>query len=70
MAAGFILLQQAGILYDKTNQMHEFLKYILGMKLYMFRTVPLSIIRSFSQYTRQWYKSYSFADSFRAGSGS
>jgi len=26
---------------------------ILGMKFYMFRTVPLSIIRSFSLYTRQ-----------------
>jgi len=35
----------------------------------MFRTVPLSIIRSFSQYTQQWYMSYSFADSLRAGSG-
>ena len=26
-----------------------------GIKLYMFRTVPLSIIRSFSLYTQQWY---------------
>jgi len=26
-----------------------------GMKLYMFRTVPLSIIRSFSLYTRMVY---------------
>jgi hypothetical protein len=34
--------------------MHWFLKFILGMKLCMFRTVPLSIIRSFSLYTRQW----------------
>jgi len=39
------------------------------MKLYMFRTVPLSIIRSFSLYTQQWYMSYRFADSLRAGSG-
>jgi len=29
----------------------------------MFRTVPLSIIRSFSLYTQQWYMSYRFADS-------
>ena len=29
----------------------------------MFRVVPLSIIRSFSQYTQQWYMSYRFADS-------
>ena len=49
--------------------MHEFLKFILGMKLYMFRTVPLSIIRSFSLYTQQWYMSYRFADSLRKGSG-
>jgi hypothetical protein len=35
----------------------------------MFRTVPLSIISSFSLYTQQWYMSYSFADSLRAGSG-
>jgi len=35
--------------------MHEFLKFIFGIKLYMFRTVPLSIITSFSLYTQQWY---------------
>jgi hypothetical protein len=35
----------------------------------MFRTVPPSIIRSFSLYTQQWYMSYRFADSLRAGSG-
>jgi len=34
----------------------------------MFRTVPLSIIRSFSLYTQQWYMSCRFADSLRAGS--
>jgi hypothetical protein len=34
----------------------------------MFRTVPLSIIRSCSLYTQQWYMSYRFADSLRAGS--
>ena len=32
----------------------------------MFRTVPLSITRSFSLYTQQWYMSYRFADSLRA----
>ena len=31
--------------------MHQFLKFMFGMKLYMFRKVPLSIIRSFSLYT-------------------
>ena len=29
----------------------------------MFQTVPLSIIRSFSLYTQQWYMSYRIADS-------
>ena len=41
---------------------------VLVIKLYMFRTVPLSIIRSFSLYTQQWYMSYRFADSLREGS--
>ena len=40
--------------------------FILEMKLYMFWTVPLSIIRSFSLYTQQWYMSYRFADSLQA----
>jgi len=35
----------------------------------MFRPVSLSIIRSFSLYTQQWYMSYGFADSLRAESG-
>jgi hypothetical protein len=35
----------------------------------MFQTVPLSIIRSTSLYTQQWYMSHRFADSLRAGSG-
>jgi hypothetical protein len=39
------------------------------MKLYMFRTVPLSIVRCYSLYTQQWYMSYRYEDSFRAGSG-
>jgi hypothetical protein len=51
--------------------MHQFLKFILEMKLYKFRTVPLYeyIIRSFSLYTQRWYMSYRFVDSFPAGSG-
>ena len=34
----------------------------------MFRTVPLSIMRSFSLYTQHWYLSYRFADSLQARS--
>ena len=39
------------------------------MKFYLFRTVSLSIIRSFSLYTQQWCMSCRFADSLQAGSG-
>ena len=42
--------------------MYYFLKFIFGIKLYMFRTVSLSIIRRFSLYTQQWYVSYRSAD--------
>ena len=38
------------------------LKFIFRIKLYMFQTVPLSIIKSFSLYTQQRYMSYRFAD--------
>jgi hypothetical protein len=44
-----------GCSYNKTNCMHQFLIFIFAIKLYMFRTVSLSIIRSFSLYTQQWY---------------
>jgi hypothetical protein len=33
--------------------MHQFLKFIFGIELYMFRTVSLSIIRSLALYTQQ-----------------
>jgi hypothetical protein len=46
--------------------MHKFPKFILEMKLYMFQTVLLSIISSYSLYTQQWCMSYRFVDSFRA----
>ena len=35
----------------------------------MFRTVTLSIIRSISLYTQQWYMSHRFVDSLLPGSG-
>ena len=34
------------------------------MKLYIFQTVPLPIIRGFSLYTQQWNMSYRFMDNF------
>ena len=50
------------------NQLEAVISQIyFGLKLYMFRTVPLSIIRNSSLYTQQWYMSYRFADSLLAG---
>jgi hypothetical protein len=53
----------------KPNRCTNFSNFISEMNLYTFRTVPLSIIRSFSLYTQQWYMSYTSIDSFWAGSG-
>ena len=39
--------------YNNTNEMHEFLKYIFGIELYMFQPVSLSIIRTLALYTQQ-----------------
>jgi len=44
--------------------MHYFLKFTLGMKLYMFQTVPLPIIRSISLYTQQTSMTYYDAPSY------
>ena len=46
----------------KPTRCTNFSNFIFGMKLYMFRTVPLSIIRSFSLYTQQWYMSANLYD--------
>ena len=59
----------AYVLIIKPTKCTNFLKFIFGIKLYMFRTVPLSVTRSFSLYIQQWYMSYRFADSLRAGAG-
>jgi hypothetical protein len=40
-------------LYNETNEMHEFLKFIFGIELYMFHTGFLSVIRSLVPYTQQ-----------------
>jgi len=49
----FLIIKQLDALISQINSQKKF---------YMFRTVPLSIIRSFSLYTQQWYMSYRFAD--------
>jgi len=62
-------VHRAKFLIIKPTRCTNFLKFILGMKLYMFWIVPLAIIRSFSLYTQQWYKSYGFTERLWAGSG-
>ena len=44
----------------KPTRCTNFSNLTFGIKLYMFRTDPLSIIRSFSLYTQKWCMSYSF----------
>jgi hypothetical protein len=39
--------------YNKTNKMHQFLKSIFGIELYMFQTGFLFIIRRLALYTQQ-----------------
>jgi len=39
--------------HNKTNEMHQFLKFVFGIGLYMFRTGFLSIIWSLALYTQQ-----------------
>jgi hypothetical protein len=40
--------------YNKTNEMHYFLRFIFEIELNMFQTVSLSIIRSLALYTQQY----------------
>ena len=49
------------LLIIKPTRFTNYSNLFFGIKLYMFRTVPLSIIRSFSLYTQQWYMSYTIA---------
>ena len=50
----------------KPSRCTNFSNLFFGRKLYMFQTVPLSIVRSVSLYTQQCYMSYRFADNSRA----
>ena len=63
-----VIVQRDKFLIMKPTRCRNLLNFIFGLNLYIFRTVPLSIIRSFfSLYTLQWYMSYRFTDSLRAG---
>jgi hypothetical protein len=62
-----VTLHRDKFLIIKPTRRTKFSKFILGTKLYMFPRVPLSIIRSFSLCTQQWYMSYRFVGSLQAG---
>jgi len=64
-----ILQPNPPILTIKHTKRTNFSNLFFVIKLYMFRTIPLSIITSFSLYTREWYMPYKFVDCLRAGSG-
>ena len=56
--------------YNTSQRDSLFLKFIFGKELYMFRTGPLSIIRSISTlYTRNRYLSFEFCWRLLAWSG-
>jgi len=53
----------APVLIIKQTRCTNFWNLFFKLNLYMFRTVSLSIISSFSLYAQQWYMSYRLADS-------
>jgi hypothetical protein len=55
--------------YNKTNQMHQFPKFTLAWNSTCFGQFLCSSSGVYSPYTRHWYMSYRFEDSFRAGQG-
>jgi len=56
-------------LYNKTNQMHYFHKFILAWNSTCFGQFVCPSSGVHSLYTQQWYMSYRFVDSCRAGPG-
>jgi len=60
-------VQRNKVLCNKTNRRTNFQIYS-GMKLYMFRAVPLPIM-SYPLYIRHWHMLCRFEESLRAGSG-
>ena len=54
-------------LCNKTNKMHQFHKFILSWNSTCFGQFVFPSSGVYSLYTQQWYMSYRFVDSFRAG---
>jgi len=61
--------QGVRFLYNKTNQMHQFLKYVPARNSTCFGQFLCPSSGVYSLYTRHWCISYRFEDSFRAGPG-
>ena len=61
--------RQVNLLCNKTNQMHQFHKFILSWNSTCFGQFACPSSGVYSLYTQQWYMSYRFVDSFRAGPG-
>ena len=55
------------LLYNKTNQMHQFPKFIPAWNSTCFGQFLCPSSGVHSPYIRHWYMSYRFEDSFRAG---
>jgi len=56
-------------LYNKTNQMHQFPKFTPVWNATNFGQFLCPSSGVYSLYTRHWYMSYRFEDSFRTGQG-
>jgi len=55
--------------YSKTNKMHKFLQFILGVAFYMFRTVFPSIIRNLRLYIQHQVYVIRFCVLLASGNG-
>ena len=64
------LLKFYEFLYNKTNYMHQLHKFILAWNSTCFGQFLCPSSGVYSLYTQQWYMSYRFVHSFRAGPGS
>ena len=60
------VLHRNKFLYNKTNQMHQFHKFILAWNSTCFGQFFCTSSGVYSLYTQQWYMSHRFVDSFRA----
>ena len=64
-----VTLHRNRFLYNKTNQMYQFPKFTPAWNFTCFGQFLCPSSGVYSLYTRHWYMSYRFEDSFRAGPG-